>query len=174
MLRPSTRVGWPAFGIAESGFFVNSSIRSSVSSVGFGPTEQFSPITSAGSWSRNLVNVSVSAPSCSRPSSSAVTCAITAISGPAASRAAATASRSSGRLENVSKISRSTPSSSSASICSRNIARASSNDVGPSGSMCRPSGPTAPATNTWLRSLAASRASRTPARLMSATLSASP
>ncbi len=50
------------------------------------------------------------------------------------------------------------------SACSRKIARASANEVGPSGSMRTPSGPIAPATKACSR--AASRARRTPAWLM--------
>jgi hypothetical protein len=40
------RMGSPAFGMALSGFEVYPTIFSVVSSVAFGPTEQFSPMTS--------------------------------------------------------------------------------------------------------------------------------
>ena len=135
-----------------------------VSSVTFGPAEQFRPTTSTGHSSSHRVNSSVSVPSGMLPKSSMVTCATIAISAPAASRAASTASRSSWRLANVSSTSRSTPASTSASACSRKAARASPNEVGPSGSMRTPSGPIDPATKACSR--AASRASRTPASLI--------
>jgi len=93
-------------------------------------------------------------------------------SGPAASRAPSTASRNSSRSANVSRISRSAPAPSSAPACSRKKARASSNDVGPSGSIGTPSGPMVPATNGPPR--AASRARRTPASLIAISLSARP
>ena len=172
MLRPSTRMGSPALGMALMGFEEYCIIFSMVSRVALGPTEQFSPMASTGQESISRVNVSVSVPPGRCPKSSMVTWAITARSLPAASRAAATASRSSSRFPNVSRMSRSMPASSSASICSRNAARASANDVGPSGSMRTPSGPTAPATK--MPSLAASRASRTPAWLMAFSFSAIP
>ncbi len=172
MFRPSIRMGRPAFGMALIGLEVSGNMRSMVSSVAFGPTEQFRPITSTGHESISRVKASVSAPPGRWPKSSMVTCATTARSSPAASRAALTASRSSSRLPNVSRISRSTPASTSASICSRNAARASAKEVGPSGSMRTPSGPTAPATNA--PPCAASRASRTAARLISRNFSAMP
>ena len=43
MFRPSTSRGLPAFGCAESGNAVTVSIRSIVSSIGAGPTAQFTP-----------------------------------------------------------------------------------------------------------------------------------
>ena len=92
------------------------------------------------------VKVSGSVPPGRWPKSSMVTCATMVSASPATSRAARTASRSSSRLAKVSRISRSTSASTSASICSRKAARASANEVGPSGSMRTPSGPTAPAT----------------------------
>ena len=154
------------------GFAVYSIMRSTVSSVAFGPTEQFTPITSAGHSSSRRVNTSVSVPPGRLPLSSIVICATMVMSGPAASRAANTASRISSRLPKVSSTSRSTPASSSTSACSRKMARASANDVGPSGSMCAPSGPIAPATKACSR--AASRASRTPAWLIARSFSANP
>ena len=172
MFRPSTRCGTPALGMALIGLEENSIIRSMVSSVALGPTEQFSPMASTGHASMVRVKVSVSVPPGRRPKSSMVTCATTGRLSPATSRAANTASRSSSRLPKVSRISRSAPPSTSASICSRKNARASANEVGPSGSMRTPSGPTAPATKA--PPAAASRASRTAARLMSRSFSATP
>jgi len=87
-----------------------------------------------------------------------------------ASRAASRAWRASSKSTIVSMMIRSTPPSTSASICSRKAARASSRDVGPSGSIRTPSGPTAPATQSSLP--ATSLARRAPARLISRTLSA--
>ncbi len=147
MLRPSTRVGSPALGMALMGLEENCIIRSMVSSVALGPTEQLRPMASTGQESISRVKVSVSVPPGRCPKSSMVTWATMATSPPAASCAARTASRSSSRLPKVSRISRSTPASTSASICSRKMARASAKEVGPSGSMRTPSGPTAPATN---------------------------
>src|ERR1035438_3583003 len=62
ILRPSTRIGKPALGMALIGLEETASIRSMVSRVAFGPTEQFRPITSTGHESISRVKVSVSAP----------------------------------------------------------------------------------------------------------------
>src|ERR1017187_2265401 len=172
ILRPSTRIGRPALGMALIGLEETASIRSMVSRAAFGPTEQLRPITSTAHESISRVKVSGSAPPGRWPKSSMVTWAMIGTASPIESRAANTAWRSSSRLPKVSKISTSTPASTSASTCSRKAARASANDVGPSGSMHTPSGPTAPATKAV--SCAASRASRTPARLISFNFSAIP
>ena len=158
--------------MALIGLEETASIRSMVSKVAFGPTEQLRPIASTGHESISRVKVSGSAPPGRWPKSSMVTWAMIGTESPIESRPASTASRSSSRLPKVSKISTSTPASASASTCSRNAARASANEVGPSGSMRTPSGPTAPATKAVSR--AASRANRTPARLISFNFSAMP
>ena len=136
----------PALGIALRGFLVKASIFSIASSMTLGPEEQFRPITSTGHSSRRRVKSSVEVPSRRRPSSSMLTCAMIAMSSPATSRAAKIASRISFESRKVSRISRSTPASISASICSRKMARASSKLVGPRGSSRMPRGPTVPAT----------------------------
>ena len=87
MLRPSTRIGRPALGMALSGLVVYSIMRSTVSSVAFGPTEQLRPMTSTGHASISRVKVSVSVPPGRLPKSSMVTCAMIGTSPPAASRA---------------------------------------------------------------------------------------
>ena len=172
MLRPSIVAGSPALGMALSGLSVSASIFSTVSSATLGPAEQLTPITSTGHSPKLRVKVSVLAPSRKRPSSSTVTCAIMTMSGPAASRAAKIASRSSFSSKKVSSTIRSTPAFTSASACSRNTARASAKDMGPSGSICTPKGPIAPATKA--RSPAASRARRTPASTIAGSFSANP
>ena len=88
MLRPSTRIGSPALGIALSGLVAYSIMRSTVSSVALGPTEQLRPITSTGQVFISRVKVSVSVPPGRWPKSSMVTCAIIGTSPPAASRPA--------------------------------------------------------------------------------------
>ena len=62
-------------------------MRSMVSSVALGPTEQFRPMTSTGQESISRVKVSVSVPPGRWPKSSMVTWAMTGMSPPAASRA---------------------------------------------------------------------------------------
>ena len=69
--------------MALMGLVENCIMRSMVSSVALGPTEQFSPITSTGHESISRVKVSVSVPPGRWPKSSMVTCAMTAISLPA-------------------------------------------------------------------------------------------
>ncbi len=63
MLRPSTALGRPALGMALIGLVVKRIIRSMVSSVTLGPTEQLRPMTSTGHSSSSRVKVSVSVPS---------------------------------------------------------------------------------------------------------------
>ena len=62
MLRPSTRMGSPALGMALSGLVAYSIMRSTVSSVALGPTEQLRPIASTGQEFISRVKVSVSVP----------------------------------------------------------------------------------------------------------------
>ena len=98
MLRPSTRAGRPALGMALIGLVVSAAIFSTVSSITFGPAEQFRPITSTGHSSqaareglrfRAVAQVPIIVDGHLRDDT---------ISGPAASRAAKMASRSSSRL----------------------------------------------------------------------------
>ena len=103
MLRPSTRAGRPALGMALSGFSDTATMRSMASSVVFGPTEQLMPMTSTGQEFISRVKTSGVAPPARFPKSSMVTCAMITTSSPAASRAAKTASRSSFRSEKVSR-----------------------------------------------------------------------
>ena len=87
MLRPSTRMGSPALGMALMGLEENCIMRSMVSSVALGPTEQLRPIASTGQESISRVKVSVSVPPGRWPKSSMVTWATIGMSSPAASRA---------------------------------------------------------------------------------------
>ena len=170
MLRPSTERGMPALGCAASGKVVTARTRSIASSMATGPMLQLQPMTSAPQSASLAAKVSGSDPSRQLDSSSTVTEATMGSLG-FTSRAASMAWRSSSTYPKVSRIRRSTPPSASAAICSRKAARASSNEVLPNGSMRIPSGPTEPATQTS-KLLAASRARRAPARLISWTLSA--
>ena len=171
-LRPSTVTGSPAFGITLNGFVVCGAIASIASSSARGPDEQFSPITSTGHCVNASAMFAAEVPSSSVPSSSIATCAISGISRPAASRTASTASRSSSKSRNDSRMIRSTPASTSAATCSRNKSRASAKLTGPNGSSRTPNGPTAPATKAW--SCATSLAIRTPAWLICRSFSANP
>ena len=73
MLRPSTRCGTPAFGIALIGFEEYCIIASIVSSAALGPTEQFSPMTSTAIASISRVKISGDVPPGRCPKSSMVT-----------------------------------------------------------------------------------------------------
>ena len=75
MLRPSMSRGLPALGCAESGTSHTADSRSTVSSIGAGPTLQFTPTTSAPRAARAGPNCSGGVPSRLLPSSSVVTSA---------------------------------------------------------------------------------------------------
>ena len=90
--------------------------------------------------------VSGDAPYGVRQSAPIVICAMSGFVGSTA-RAARMACSISSRSEKVSRMIKSTPPSTSPSICSRKMAHASSLLVGPNGSRRTPSGPTAPATS---------------------------
>ena len=143
--------------------------RSIASSIATGPTLQLQPMTCAPHSSSLGVKVSGVEPSRQLPSSSMVTWA-TIGRFASTSRAAIIAWWSSSIYPKVSRISRSTPPSTSALICSRKVSRASSKEVLPKGSILIPNGPTEPATHAS-KLLAASRARRAPVRFMSFTLS---
>ena len=98
MLRPSTRIGSPALGIALIGLVANCIIARRFRASPWGRPSSCRPITSTGQASIARVKVSVSVPPGRWPKSSMVTCARSPSRGPAASRAAKTASRSSSRL----------------------------------------------------------------------------
>ena len=144
MLRPSMSRGLPALGWAESGTSHTADRRSTVSSIGAGPTLQFTPTTSAPRAARAGPNCSGGVPSRLLPSSSVVTRAT--IGRVHTARAASTAAAASFQSRKVSRMRRSTPPSTSAAACSRKYSRASSMPVLPQGSMRTPSGPMAPAT----------------------------
>ena len=76
MLRPSTSRGLPALGCADSCSRVTASIRSMVSSIGAGPTAQFTPMIVAPRCSSSGANRSGGVPSSVLPSSSVVICAM--------------------------------------------------------------------------------------------------
>ncbi len=162
--------GRPALGCAARRMCVIDAMRSIVSSIGAGPTLQFTPMTSGPCCSRAGANCSGGVPSRLLPSSSVVICAT--IGRPQMLRTAAIAALTSLRSRNVSRMNRSTPPSSSACACSRKYASASSLPVLPHGSMRMPSGPIAPATYAWLR--AALFARRAPSTLISRSRSARP
>ena len=146
--------------MALIGLVENCIIRSMVSSVALGPTEQLRPITSTGQASISRVKVSVSVPPGRWPKSSIVTCAITAISLPASfarRHAPLRAVRPDCRRSRGSAGRRRPPAAHRSARGRRRALRRRKS--GPSGSMRTPSGPTAPATKA--PSLAASRASRT-------------
>ena len=130
MLRPPTSRGMPAFGCAESLRDVARVMCSTASRIVCGPTEQLRPMTSAPHPSSARATSSGVAPYGVRPSTLIVICAITGSAG-ATSRAARIACSISSRSPNVSSRKRSAPPSTSPSICSRKIARASSRLVGP-------------------------------------------
>ncbi len=116
-MRPATTSGHPAFGCALSGRRATVAISASTWAMRTGPVEQLAPITSAPA-SSNVRTTSIGLlPARVRPSSSKLICATTGRS--QLSRAARSAISISRRSLNVSRISRSTPPSSSASICSR-------------------------------------------------------
>ena len=136
--------GLPALGCADSHTSVTSLSRSTVSSIGAGPTLQLTPTTLAPRATSAGANCSGGAPSRLAPSSSVVICAT--MGSPHTPRTAAMAAPISLRSRKVSSTNRSTPPSSSAWACSRKNASASSTPVLPHGSMRTPSGPMAPAT----------------------------
>ena len=138
-VRPSMSRGRPAFGCALRRASTLRSIRSIVSSIGAGPTLQFTPITSAPPLSSAGANCSGGVPSRLLPSSSVVICAT--IGRAQTARTARMAAPISFRSRNVSSTKRSTPPSASACTCSRNHDSASSTPVLPHGSMRMPSGP---------------------------------
>ena len=144
MLRPSMSRGFPAFGCAESRSVVAAAIRSIVSSIGAGPTEQLTPMSVAPRRSSSGAKRSGGVPSSVLPSSSVVICATTGRS--VTLRTAAMAAPISFTSRNVSRMKRSTPPSRSACACSRKYSSASSTPVLPQGSMRMPSGPMDPAT----------------------------
>ncbi len=144
MFRPSTSRGWPALGCATSGASVAAASRSIVSSIGAGPTLQFTPMRFAPSLTSSGPNRSGGVPSRLLPSCSVVICAT--IGRSHTPRIASMAAPISLRSRNVSSTNRSTPPSTSARACSSNHSRASSRPVLPHGSMRMPSGPMAPAT----------------------------
>ncbi len=165
ILRPEISRGMPALGCAESLRCVTAAIFSSASRMTAGPTEQLSPITSAPHSSSRWAHTSGDVPYDVVPSSWIVIWATMGSSH--ASRTASMAWWISCRSLNVSSTKKSTPPSSSPSICSRKIERASSSDVGPYGSMRIPSGPIEPPTSAL--PAAASRASRAAAALIAPT-----
>ena len=145
-------------------------MRSIVSSIGAGPTAQFTPTIVAPRFSSSGANRSGGVPSSVLPSSSVVICAM--IGRSEMPRTASMAAPISFRSRNVSRTNRSTPPSRSACACSRKYSRASSTPVFPHGSMRMPSGPMAPAT--YARPSAACRAILAPCSLIACSLSASP
>ncbi len=104
--------GLPALGCAESHTSVTSLSRSMVSSIGAGPTLQFTPITLAPRAISSGPNFSAGVPSRLSPSSSVVICAT--IGRSQIRRTAVMAAPISLRSRNVSSTNRSTPPSSSA------------------------------------------------------------
>ncbi len=117
MLRPSTSRGFPALGCAESLSRVTAAMRSIVSSIGAGPTAQFTPTTEAPRSSSSGAKRSGGVPSSVLPSSSVLICATIGLSDTL--RTASMAAQISFRSRNVSSTKRSTPPSASAAACSR-------------------------------------------------------
>ncbi len=146
MLRPSTARGMPALGMAARGSVVAPRMASIAVSTVAGPVEQLTPMAPAPHSVSSAAACCGEEPSRQLLSSSTVTMTSTGRSG-AVSSAASSASRASFSAGMVSMISRSTPASARARICSAKAARASSRPVLPSGSRRTPSGPTEPATH---------------------------
>src|SRR5919202_1401170 len=112
MLRPSTSRGLPALGCADNLTLVTAAMRSMVSSIGAGPTAQFTPRIVTPRRSRSGANFSGGVPSSVLPSSSVVICAT--IVRRDTLRTASIAAPISFRSRNVSRMKRSTPPSASA------------------------------------------------------------
>ena len=167
------RRGCPAFGWALTGTAEYRTRSSATTSIRCGPTVQLVPIIATGSADRTAATSRGVSPPRVCASSANVACAI---SGKLVTEAATdTASTSSSRYPNVSRISRSAaPSATRARICSRST---SIRSAAPTRRRCGAvtAGETEPATRTFRpERSAAARASRTPARLISATLSGKP
>jgi hypothetical protein len=168
--RPLISLGIPAFGMTTTGFPVCGRTAWRASNVPEGPTPQLIPTMSTwGSASSAAVIASAFVPRAVSPRSFSAKEASTA---PRNSFATLAASRSSFRLEKVSRRYRSTPSASRAFIWTRNEASASAAKASGIRWLDSVHGPTAPATNTSVP--AASRASLTPARLIASVFSDSP
>ena len=168
--RPLISRGIPAFGMTTTGFPVWGRSAWSASNAPEGPVPQLIPTMSTlPSPERADAIVSARIPSAVSPRSLRTKEARTGLPNSLATRAA---SWSSFRLEKVSRRNRSTPSAARAPIWVRNAA--STSGANASGIRCRDSvhGPTDPATK--ISSPAASRASRTPARLIVSVFSARP
>ncbi len=171
MKRSSTRLGSPAFGMADTGSPRGSSFSTAAYTT-CGPSQQFTPMTSQPSaFSRSPI-AATGVPSAMVSASSTETCAITGRSRPTARRTPSRASSISSGWRMVSIMSTSTPPSASAAACSRNASRTRSRSSSEKPAKTRPVGPMAPATNT--RSPATLRASRAAATFSSCTRSSSP
>ena len=138
-----------------------------------GPSEQLTPATSTPSAARMCATSAGPAPAVVTPSFPSVTSATTGRS--VVWRATRTATANSSRSEKVSKISRSAPASQRMAICSAKAAAASPCRNLPPERARLPRGPTEPAIQAACPLISlASRASLTPRKLISLTLSASP
>ena len=122
------------------------------------PPSSSRPMTSTGQASISRANASTDAPPARWPKSSTATCATITISAPGR------LARRKDRLAQFIQIAEGFQDqqidagcASATSACSRKMARASANEVGPSGSMCTPRGPIAPATNAVPRAALASQ-----------------
>ena len=170
--RPAARLGSPALGWALTGRDVCRISSVTTVRVCCGPSVQLVPSATTGRRDRAIATSRGVSPPSVRPSGANVAWAM--IGAPVSSAAAVTASASSSRYPKVSRMSTSTPPSASALTCSR---IAATRWAGERRGRWRAvtAGDTDPATKTWRPALScASRAIRTPARLISRTGPADP